>query len=188
MRLIASINLTEAAGLTAATADLLPNGKVLPVSFAGGQILSIPVGNDGIMIYLGLGTQSALFGTAIPIRELSLLGKYVGGMFDLFLPFVVNKDVRGSAGLYTGPVGKNGIAFFVDASRALLPVVAAPSTVLGQLMTRSVRSTQMSAAVTSSPEIRFSAVNNSVGHRADMYDALDQLGNDLNGEPVNVGQ
>lgn len=94
----------------------LPNGTPIPVGGLGGAaVVALPVGSTGARVYVGLGTDVAMLGLALPFRQFDQIGQYVPGI-NLFQPFSSNK-INGIVGIFTGAnAGQNGLALFADLS------------------------------------------------------------------------
>ncbi|MBL7664854.1 MAG: hypothetical protein JNM93_06950 [Bacteriovoracaceae bacterium] len=115
-RLSLGINLSAIAHLNSGPAQL-PNGTGVP--FAGtNEIVVVPIGGQGIRLYVSWTQTKVLLGVAVPIKQFDVIGQTVGQVN--LLPIFQIGQVQGAAGTFhSRTAGQNGIAFFADISVAL---------------------------------------------------------------------
>lgn len=111
------VDVTEAANVRTTDGTLLPNGREIPVTLPAGVVpIAIPVVNSSSKVYLAVGSQNIMAGIA-----LTLVADTSNGDSDwlrilrnlpsnLFFPFNVANDVKGTAGVFTGE--KVGVGVF----------------------------------------------------------------------------
>lgn len=116
--LMLAANLTTLAQAKSVSA-MLPNGTPIPVAgLQNANIIGVPVGTTGTLVYLAFGPGVALLGTAIPFKALDSAGKYVPGI-DIFQPITIGK-VAAMAGVFGGYDTKTtGVGVFVDLSSVI---------------------------------------------------------------------
>lgn len=167
---------------TSALSPLLPNGTSIPVGgLESTTIVALPVGNTGARIYVGIGSNVALLGFALPFKEFDKIGTYVPGI-NLFQPFGQGTDsVHGVVGLFTGAgAGQNGMALFIDMSGLLKPTTVAPMLASGATarIASSVRvnaAAAMAVAVEPAGELVFYETKPSRWEEQQLYYQLDRL-------------
>lgn len=117
-----AMNLTKIASLPVGSANpYLPNGQPIPVTGVDpARLLTFDIGPSAKM-YLDLNTMagSAIVGVALPIQQFDSIGSRLPGI-NVFPNFQLPNGIKGVAGVFTGGVGQNGLAVFLDAS-AMLP-------------------------------------------------------------------
>lgn len=111
------VDVTEAAKIKTTDGSLLPNGREIPLVLpAGVTPLAIPVINSNSKVYLAVGSQNIMAGVAV-----TLLADTSTGSADwlrmlqslpanIFYPFQIASDIKGTAGIFTG--GKVGVGVF----------------------------------------------------------------------------
>lgn len=168
---------------TGLVSNTLPNGTAIPVGGIGDTaIIALPLKNTGARLYVGLGKNVALLGIAMPFREFDKIGQYVPGV-NLFQPFGSEKDdVRGIVGIFTGAgAGQNGLALFVDLSKALNAssgMMAMRSSALGVMAMEASGAPDSSAAGVVKSDLIWQEIKPSKSKTRSIYRVL----NDLNDE------
>ena len=99
---------------------LLPNGTPLPVGgLPGAQVITLPVGNTGALLYFASGPNVAMLGAAVPFSQLAVVGSTIPGA-NIFPSFSFNTPagpLAVLAGIFTGAQSHGtGIGFFADLS------------------------------------------------------------------------
>jgi hypothetical protein len=114
-----AVNLSKIPGMPGFGDGTLPNGKRIPLGGVDPEdVMSFPVANTGVRVYVYFTEGVAMIGAAIPIQQFD---KFVGmvGAIDLFIPFDV-KGVRGTAGVFSSKnEGQSGLGLFIDAGKLL---------------------------------------------------------------------
>lgn len=111
------VDVTEATKIKVTDGTTLPNGRQIPIALPTGVVpIAIPVVNSSSKVYLAVGQQNLMAGVAI-----TLLADPAAGNTDwirtlqklpanLFYPFQIAADLKGTAGLFTGD--KVGVGVF----------------------------------------------------------------------------
>jgi hypothetical protein len=130
------VDVTEATKLQTTDGTLLPNGRMIPITLpAGVEPIGIPVINSNSKVYVAVGSQNIMAGVAVTlladngststdwIRILQSLPT------NIFYPFQVNQNLKGTAGLFTGD--KVGVGVFaVQTIGNAIPTLGLPSSKL----------------------------------------------------------
>jgi hypothetical protein len=110
------IDVTEASKIKVTDGNLLPNGRALPMVLpAGVTPISIPVINSNSKVFLAVGEQNLMAGVAVTLVDaqrgrsdwLHILRQLPS---NIFYPFTISPQVKGTAGMFTGD--KVGIGVF----------------------------------------------------------------------------
>lgn len=114
-----SVDVTRAIaeiGLPGDPEALLPNGLSLPFSTPNNEsIARIRIGSGAVFVYVGVSGPNVVLGSTVSIRELDRIGSSLGGFpTSWFMPFAIASGVQGSAGLFLGRSGQNGIGLFTS--------------------------------------------------------------------------
>ena len=199
----ASINLSKIANVHSVDGHNLPNGTPIPVGGLDNvPVMAIPISN-GIVVYVAFAKDTAVMGAAIPIKEFAEVSKLVGGL-NFFPSFQFGKDVQGVAGIYTSAPGvnKNGISFFIDAS-GILPKTGAQTGTLASSSnelrgsTRAAHSMSLAMAPSAMseplvlaprPRLTFGKKLPSNRNLRKFSTAMNTLGNNMDGDPLTVGE
>jgi len=180
----ASVNLSKTGGVTGTDGRYLPNGHLIPVGgISNTAVLAIPVGGDGLTIYLAFSETNAMLGFAIPIQEFDSVSRYIGGI-DIFPGFNFKNGVTGVAGIYTSPAGvnKNGLALFVDFSSLLNQNAG-----LNQILAFEKENTLKAAGIEiQESKLQFNGVNDSSSKKYKAYKAVDKLARAQRGRAVHL--
>lgn len=89
---------------------LLPNGDQIPIAGMDG-VVSVKI-SEKSKVYIGASSTQFLVGLALVIPAFDSIGKYLPGA-ALFLPLPKESKVDGTAGVFTGSAGQNGLGIFV---------------------------------------------------------------------------
>ncbi len=115
----------------------LPSGSAIPLVLpAGLKPIGIPAFNSNSIVYVALNGNQVLVGVAVTLASNTNLNLPL----DLFLPFTINAQIKGTAGFFLGT--KQGVAVFALKDAATVPTAIGGST----------KALAASAAVRSSPE------------------------------------
>jgi hypothetical protein len=111
------VDVTEAAKVQVSDGSLLPNGREIPITLPAGVVpVAIPVINSNSKVYVAVGSQNILAGVALTVVADTSTGnsdwlRILRGLpSNIFFPFNVAADVKGTAGLFTGD--KVGVGVF----------------------------------------------------------------------------
>ncbi len=113
------IDVTTAAKIKVTDGTLLPNGREIPVLLPAGVIpVAIPVINSNSKVYLAVGSQNIMAGVAVTL--LTDTGKPSSNSdwlkflqqlpSNIFFPFQIAPDLKGTGGVFTGE--KVGVGLF----------------------------------------------------------------------------
>lgn len=112
------VDVTEAAKLPNTTDGAkLPNGRDIPVTLPDGVLpIALPVVNSNSKVYLAVGQQNIMAGVAVTLLAdagqattdwLRVLQQLPA---NIFYPFQISADIKGTAGVFTGE--KIGVGLF----------------------------------------------------------------------------
>lgn len=111
------VDVNEAVKLPNTDGMKLPNGRDIPIALPAGVLpIAIPVVNSNSKVYLAVGQQNIMAGVALALEAdsseangdwLRILQQLPA---NLFYPFQIATDLKGTAGIFTG--NKVGVAVF----------------------------------------------------------------------------
>ena len=111
------VDVTEAAHVKTTDGSLLPNGRDLPLVLPSGVVpIGIPVINSNSKVYLAVGRENIMAGAAVTLLADTSTGssdwlKILQALpANIFYPFQIAADIKGTAGIFTGE--KVGVGIF----------------------------------------------------------------------------
>ena len=126
------LNVTQAIKLPIGDGTTLPNGREIPVTLPQGVIpIGIPLMGTNTKVYVAISRTQIMAGVAVSLKsDLGKIGDILGIPMNVFFPFTVSADTKGSAGLYTGDkfgVGVFAVKTIQSSDRGNLAAMSAPA-------------------------------------------------------------
>ncbi|MCM0606247.1 MAG: hypothetical protein KA715_09165 [Xanthomonadaceae bacterium] len=118
-RIVISVNVSKAAHINSSVATTLPNGTAFPLGLPPtDNLVAIPIGNNGAKLYVLMGANTLMIGTAIPFSALNDVGRYVPGV-NVFSSVSFGK-INSFIGVFAGSeINQTGLGIFADLSQIL---------------------------------------------------------------------
>ncbi len=112
------VDVTEATKLQTTDGTLLPNGRVIPITLPAGVVpIGIPVINSNSKVYIAVGSQNIMAGVAVTLLADTASSASTDWLrvlqslpANIFYPFQLNPNLKGTAGIFTGD--KVGVGVF----------------------------------------------------------------------------